>query len=339
MLHISLLILKIIGIVLLCIIGILLLAVVCVLFVPVRYKIKIVREEGEGNPPVIAWAKVTWLLHLLNILIRYPSKVTVRARLLIFTVFRLPEKEKRSKKFETSTEVEKSEQVKREEIPTEPDMIADNQAQITPTIPQDGEGVMVSAAPEDYTAFGGEEEEFADYDKPKEHEEEKVSFFAKIKDVFTRLGQIVEKIKGFFQNIQYTIRKICDKIKAVLDNIQYYREVMESDSFRQSFDLCKDELIRIIKKIKPDKLEADLIVGMEDPAATGEILAVYGILYPLIGQYVRVVGDFGCEQIHVEGRLYIRGKIRVFTFLRTAVRVYFNKDIKKLIRLLKKEAV
>lgn len=339
MLHIILLILKIIGIILLCIIGILLLAAVCVLFVPVRYKVKVVREEGEGNPPVIAWIKVTWLLHLLNVLIRYPSKVTVRARILIFTVFRLPKKEKRGKKPEKANEVKKAKQEKQEEIPAEPDMTADNQTQTVPTVPQDGEDVLVPAASENYTAFGGEEEEFADYEKSKEREDEKDSFLAKIKAVFTRFRQIVEKIKGFFQNIQYTIRKICDKIKAVPDNIQYYREVLESDSFRQSFDLCKDELTRIIKKIKPDKFEADLVVGMENPAATGEILAVYGILYPLIGQHVRIVGDFECEQIHVEGRLYIRGKIRVFTFLRTVGRVYFNRDIKKLIRLLKKEAV
>ena len=123
MLHIILLILKIIGIVLSCIIGILILAAVCVLFVPVRYKIKVVREEGEGNPPVIAWAKVTWLLHLLNVLVRYPSKVTVRARILIFTVFRLPEKEKRSEKPEKTTEVKKTKQEKQEETPAEPDKI------------------------------------------------------------------------------------------------------------------------------------------------------------------------------------------------------------------------
>ena len=339
MLHIILLILKIIGIVLLCIIGILLLAVACVLFVPVRYKIRVVREEGEGNPPVTVRVKITWLLHLLNILIRYPSEVTARVRLLIFTVFRLPGKEKRGKKREKVPDAKETKQKKHEEIPEVSDIIADNQEQITQVVPQDGEESVLSAVPDGYTAFGGEEEDFADHEKPEEPEEEGTSLFAKIRAVFTRIRQIVEKIKGFFQNIQYTIRKFCDKIESVLDNIQYYREVMESEPFRQSLDLCKDELTWVLKKVKPDKFEADLIVGTENPAVTGEILAVYGMLYPLIGQHVRIVGDFECEKIHAEGRLYIRGKIRVFTFLRTAVRVYLNKDIKKLIRLLKKEAV
>ena len=72
MLHIILLILKIIGIVLLCILGIIILALFCVLFVPVRYRIEVMRKEGEDEPPVDVRVKVTWLLHLLNILIRYP---------------------------------------------------------------------------------------------------------------------------------------------------------------------------------------------------------------------------------------------------------------------------
>ena len=341
MLHIILLILKIIGIVLLCMIGILLLAAACVLFVPVRYKIKVVREEGEGNPPVTVYVKITWLIHLLNILIRYPSEVIVRARIMIFTFFRLPGKESRKKRDKTPA-AEKTKQKEVEETPTVPDVTADDQEQFiqTQTVRRDEEGTETPTASEDYTAFGGEEEDFTDHEKTQEPEgEEKKSLFAKIKAVFTMLRQIREKIKGFFQNIQYTIQKICDKIKAVSDNIQYYRGVLESDSFRRSFDLCKEELVWVLKKVKPNKFEADLIVGLEDPAATGEILAVYGMLYPVIGRQIRIVGDFECEKIHAEGRLYIRGKIRVFTFLRLAVRVYFNKDIRKLIRLLKKEAV
>lgn len=68
MLHILLLILKIIGIVLLSILGILLLGIICALFVPVRYRIEAVRQEGEGQPPAAVRVKVTWLLHLINFL-------------------------------------------------------------------------------------------------------------------------------------------------------------------------------------------------------------------------------------------------------------------------------
>lgn len=314
MLHIILLILKIIGIILLSIVGIILLAFVSVLFVPVRYRIRLTREEGENAPPVTAYVKVTWLLHFINVLVRYPAKVTVRARILLFTLFRIPDKDKKShkkRKSDKSSLKEKhkkeKEQEPQEEVPAKVDV------------------------PKSYEAFGG-----ADADSAEREEgggdEENISFFGKIRLIF-------KKIKEFFQNIRYTIRTFCDKIKSVLDNIQYYREVLEGEPFRNSMELCKKELSWMFKKLKPDKFEADFIVGMEDPAATGEILAVCGMLYPLIGPNIRVVGDFECEKMRIEGRLYMRGRIRAFTFLRIAIRIYFNRNIKQLIKILKKEAV
>ena len=328
MLHIILLILKIIGIVLLSVLGLLILAILCVLFVPVRYRIRVTREEGEEQPPVTAYVKVTWLLHIVNILVRYPAKVIVRVRILIFTLFRIPEKEKKEKK-QKKAKKEKPVKEKKKKRSKEEES-EDNKA-----IPEETETLTVSAVTEPYVAFMGNEEIEPDREEP----EEKKSPVGKIKKIIDKIKQIVEKIKAFFKNIQYTIRKLCDKIKAVLDNIQYYREVLESDIFRQSLQTCKGELEWVLKRLKPDKFEADLVVGMEDPATTGEILAICGMLYPLIGQHVRIVGDFECEKTRVEGRLYIRGRIRVFTFLRTAIRIYFNRDIKKMIKLLKKEAV
>jgi len=92
MLHILLLVLKIIGIVLLCILGMLILGTACALFVPVRYQIEAVRKEGKGEPPVAITVKITWLLHFVNVLVRFSGSLSVRARLMVFTVFRLPKR-------------------------------------------------------------------------------------------------------------------------------------------------------------------------------------------------------------------------------------------------------
>lgn len=341
MLHIIILILKIIGIVLLSVLGILLLMIFCALFVPVRYRIRVTREEGEDEPPVKLYIKVTWLLHMINLLVRYPSEVIVRVRILIFTLFRIPKKERKTKKGDKKSKSKKSnrheESVSREETAYRRE--ATSQEESTPqdeSIPQDESTQQEVATHNDIS-------ERPDYEMAQEETDQdndsKKSLFAIITNIIGKIKQIVKKIKAFFQNIQYTIRKFCDKIRTALDNIQYYREVLESDPFRRSVQSCKAELGWVLKKLKPDKFEADFIVGMEDPSVTGEILAIHGMLYPLIGQHVRLVGDFECDKMHIEGRLYIRGKIRAFTFLRAAVRIYFNKDIKKLIKLLKKEAV
>ena len=357
MLHIILLILKIIGIVLAVVLGMLFLVLISVLFVPVRYRIRAERQEGDDSPPVEVYVKVTWLLHLVNVLVRYPGRVAVRVRILVFTLFRLPQKEKkpgRERKPKKEPQPSESMEPKKEPRPQpeestktkqEQELQPEESAESGEEQEQKSEAAESGQGPQP----DGESAESKQEPKPQPKESaesgqeqeppHKDSFPGKIKKALDKIKAVFEKIKAFFQNIQYTIRNICDKIKNTSDTIHYYREVLESEIFRSSLQQCRGELGWVFRKLKPDRFEADLIVGMEDPAATGEILAIYGMLYPLIGQSVRVAGDFECDKTRVEGRFYMRGRIRAFTFIRAAVRLYFNKDIRKLIRLLKKEAV
>jgi hypothetical protein len=318
MLHIILLILKIIGIVLLCLLGILLLALCSVLFVPVRYRIEITRKEGENQPPVVVRVKITWLLHFLNILIRYPAEVMVRVRIMIFTILKMP-----SEKGETKQEAKQEKNLpksKKSAVRKGKKTEDENKAAILKTEKQ----------PSDQ-----EVELQTEGDVPKS--DKTPSFMDKLRALPEIIKKIIHKIKSLFENIQYTIQRLCDKMKSISDTIQYYKDVVESDIFQRSFRLCKGELTAILKSLKPQKFEAKLIVGMDDPAATGKILSICGMLYPVLGGQVDVVGDF--ERKRIEGRVYIKGRIRFWTFLRVAVRIYFNQDIKKLLKLLKKEAV
>lgn len=361
MLHIILLILKIIGIILLCILGILLLAVLCALFVPVRYRIRVSRKEGEGNPPVTACVRVTWLLHLVNILVRYPAEIIVRVRILFVTIFRMPAKEGKSGNSEGDKRKRKRKRQsgQDEESAQEPETNPGSEEAADGSTGAEewenakdsrnaGEGTAADSSlthsgpgkPEDAPPQDPGADEAQDDGGTKSAPVHMIRrFLDKIKELIEKIKQTVDKIKAFFENIQYTIRKFCDKIKSALHNIQYYREVLESDSFKRSLELCKGELGYVFRKLKPDQFEADLNVSMEDPAALGQILAIYGMFYPWIGQHVRLVGDFEREGTYIEGGMYIRGKIRAVTFLRVLIRVYRNKDIRRLIKLLKKEAV
>lgn len=128
MLHILLLILKIIGIVLLSILGILLLGIICALFVPVRYRIEAVRQEGEGQPPAAVRVKVTWLLHLINFLFCFDGAFFVRARIFLFTVFRMPKKEKRHKKAEIEENSGQQATTSTESLPESEEKAVDSRA-------------------------------------------------------------------------------------------------------------------------------------------------------------------------------------------------------------------
>lgn len=145
----------------------------------------------------------------------------------------------------------------------------------------------------------------------------------------------IQKLWGLLKNIRYTIRSIYDKIRNMIHDIRYYYKVIQSDLFHRTWEKCSKETLHLLKSIAPRKVKGYLHIGMEDPAATGQILGYCGMLYPLIGGYIDVIPDF--DQVILEGTLKIRGHITLFRALKTACIIYFNKDLRKLIKLLKRE--
>ena len=83
MLHVILFILKLLGILILILLGLIILAVLLVLFVPVRY-----RGEGSYFEKVKGNMKISWLLHILSVTVRYEEEVVIAVRLFGFQIMR-----------------------------------------------------------------------------------------------------------------------------------------------------------------------------------------------------------------------------------------------------------
>lgn len=344
MLHILLLILKIILIILAILIGVILLSLCIVLFVPVRYSIKLNRTEGEGSPPIEADAKITWLLHFINIRAVYPSNIYLKVRIMFITLFRLPMKEKKAKKEKeerkekTKTNGKDKNEDKDKDKVQEADARTDKEkaaGEKNSVAEEKVVGEKISAEKETIIKRAGTENETVTGAETESGSETKQPLKDKIKDKISAIKAKLIKIIDIFKNIIYTIKKICVKIKEMLENAEYYLDIIKGDEFKRAFSLCKGELGAIFSYIKPRKLQADLIIGLDDPAATGQVLSYYGILYSLIGNNVNITGDF--EKKRIEGSVFIKGKIKLFTFLKAVIRIYFNKDIRKLLKLFKKE--
>ena len=312
MLHILFIILKIIGIILLAAIAFILLAVLVVLFVPIRYQVSIERTEEDGAPPISVQGSVFWLLHLINVRFHYPEKPMLRARIALRTIFVYPQE---------STDSATSKKRKKKKT-----TVSEASRDKSPSIAADPGRLPAGQEQQNQAETDGEEQTG-----------QKKSILQKLRSFVERIIEFWNRLKQILSNIQYTIRRLCDKIKDILHNIQYYREVFESDVFQQSFALCRGELGYALRHLKPTKLKADWIIGTGDPVLNSDILAVYGVCYPLVGQNVRIVADYDAK--HIEGTALIKGRIRLFALVRVAWRIYFNKNIRTLIRLLKKEAV
>ena len=146
----------------------------------------------------------------------------------------------------------------------------------------------------------------------------------------------LRKIWDVLKNIRYTIVRICDKIKDIVNNIQYYSNILKSDVFQRTWTLCSGQVLALLKSIRPRKFTGKLLIGLGDPARTGQALAIYGILYPMVGSHIEVTPDFG--QRVLEWDFFVKGKITVFRFLKIAWALFFSRDLRRLLKLLKREA-
>lgn len=166
-------------------------------------------------------------------------------------------------------------------------------------------------------------------------------FFSKIKTflcekILQKLQKAGEKVLAWCQKLKCTFYKICDKIKEIWKKIDYYQRLWELESTQNEIRVCKERIGKALKHILPYKFRAELQLGFEDPATTGNVMGIWGMLYPWIGEQIRVVPYFD-EQI-MKGHFYLKGRICVFTVLVIAIQFYFDKELRKLIRRVKRHS-
>lgn len=305
MISIFLTVFKIIGIILLSLLLLLFVILLLILFVPVRYQVSSFRKEGE-EAPVNAALKVTWLLHMITAAFRYPKEANIKIRLFGFSVFSSDKKQSGRKKADQKKPAGKNAQPeKAKEAHQETRETCDEKTQTD------------------------EKEENLEKEL-----QEKVEAFEKEKR--PKVSDFVKKLLLILKNIKYTICQIYDKIKHMIKNVRYYIRILKSDTFKRAWSQCGKEAISLLKSIRPRKLTADFVVGTGDPAGTAQILAIEGILYPLVGDHITITPDF--EHSIIEGSFFVKGRITVWRLLMTAIRIYFNRDLRRIIRLFKKEA-
>ena len=309
--HILLLILKIIGILLLVILGLLLVLILLLLFVPFCY-----RAEGsyyEAKPYVMA--RVRYLFPLLQVLVKYEQEnLEGKVKVFGFTVYDFFDKKEESPK----------EPVAEETVTTDAttDATTDTSADTLPVTETKSSDVEPETSEQ-------EKAESEDSD-----EEENLTLIEKIK-LF--IETIKEKIKAFLQKI----RDIRDKGIAIREKVSYYYDIWQQDYTQRAFHTAKKTLYKLWKSIRPRKGLVKFHFGTGDPGSTGQMCGYIGMLYPFIGKYVMIEPDF--ENKIYEGDFYLKGHITLFVFLKVAWVVLFDKDIKKLRKILmgsnKKEAV
>ena len=300
-------ILVILGIVLLSILGIILLAVLLVLFVPIRYK---ANGSFKDSKPAVT-AKVTWLLHIVSVVYTLGEKNP-----LIIKIFGIKLKSNARDTVPDDFDDdfgEEYESVSASSVPARPSKPIAEKAEDKPSITTD--------ATEDVpkTEESTVNEEVHETPKPVNSEVKTENAVDTNPESHKEKDAKSESPNKNFENQSFYVK------------IKKYIEIIKSIRFKKAFEYSKNKIFKLLKHICPRKLYINGEVGFDDPSVTGRILVITSALKPILGKNVRIVGNFEEPIISIEGKL--RGHITVFRVLWTGAVLYFNKNIRKIIKM------
>lgn len=289
-------ILKILGIILLCILGLLVLLIMLLLFAPVSYRIRGETRQGQTTLKVHgAWC----LMALRFSFLMEQGKQLAVLRIFGIKAWKYPSDEKSKQKVEKKKVKKKPKKKSGEKSHKEPE--------------KDLEQNPPAVVQEEQTGKQHEQKR-----QKKTYKKKFVSVFGKISKT---IRSIVEKIKAIPQKA----KNIGSKIKKVNQWIQ-------DEQNRSAVRFALGKVIGLLKKYGPKHMKADVTYGMEDPAATGQVLAVLSVLPFLYYDKVSIMPDFEAERFYIEGSWDIKGRIQVIHLLKAAIQIWRNPDVKHFIK-------
>lgn len=289
-------ILKILGIILLCILGLLVLLIMLLLFAPVSYRIRGETRQGQTTLKVHgAWCLIAMRFSFLM----EQGKQLAVLKIFGIKAWKYPSDEKAKQKVEKKKVKKKPKKKSGEKSHKEPE--------------KDLEQNPPAVVQEEQTEKQHEQKR-----QKKTYKKKFVSVFGKISKT---IRSIVEKIKAIPQKA----KNIGSKIKKVNQWIQ-------DEQNRSAVRFALGKVIGLLKKYGPKHMKADVAYGMEDPAATGQVLAVLSVLPFLYYDKVSIMPDFEAERFYIEGSWDIKGRIQVIHLLKAAIQIWRNPDEKHFIK-------
>lgn len=316
MLHILWGILKIVLILIGILAGLAVLLLLLILFCPIRYRLAGTCKEEK----LCARAGVSWLFHLIWISVLYEEKeLSYRIR-----IFGIP--------LETYQRIAAKLMKKKKRIQKKE--AADSQAE------QDSERQEEELQPE-------EQETLLSVKKAAEEKDREPSgFWEKIEAFFVQTGRMFRRIvvsvwsviRWIYRipvRIYHGIRKIALTISGFCDNIEKWKAFVEDEQIRAAAALALTKGRRVVRYVFPTKTEGWILFGFEDPSITGQILAVAGMTAPIHRNRIELRPVF--DEKRLEADIKMKGRIRLFVILKEGLELYFDKNVKYMMKAWKKE--
>ncbi len=165
------------------------------------------------------------------------------------------------------------------------------------------------------------------FEKEEEHlNKNNKDFFEKEKN-FNKKSFSEEKSDKRKYHRKKDMNNILSSVKNIYNKFIYLKNYPERDKIiRYTINFIRD----LFSSVKPKKFETNIIVGFDDPAATGKLLGFTAIILEFLHFDIYLSGDF--ENKIFEGVLETRGKTNIFKIAVPTLKYLLKKPIWRLIK-------
>lgn len=308
-------ILKIIGIILGILLAILLALVLLIVFLPICYRV-----EGDFQEKNEIRGRLSWLFFIRVKFLAEGKKISVWLSILGFKKVLYPAEEKaarkakkqrrskkRTQKHTTPEEQDTVNTVFEDEVEEHDGLTVDDDSASIQT----AELLSSSATDKSYTTA---DETFTDSDFSKKKSLPKFRPWHMIKTWIQKIKKFILSLKENFSNIK--------------------KEVSDETNKNAVSHIFK-ELKTLLHHIGPRRGKAQLSYSTGDPATTGELTGVLSIMPLFYKKGIHVVPDFTSDRFYIQGNFRVNGHFQVFHLLGIFIRVYRDKDLRKLMQKFK----
>ncbi|MFI3211848.1 MAG: hypothetical protein R3Y24_00760 [Eubacteriales bacterium] len=355
-------ILKIIGVIVLSILIAVIVILLCVLFIPIYYK-----AEGQCEEKPFFKGKASWLFPIVRGIATYEEELHYELRVFGIKVYdNLEEKkEKKNKKQKTKSKKIKSKKAKskkakrdkvnnREEHKTRDEKKAIEVDKKDGNIKKTEDSIKKTEDSIKKTVLIHEKKVESEKSSSSKRENvipstntfsentetlksDKGLFEKSLNKFITKINAIKQKIINIYKKIVCQIRGTYGKIKEIFKNISYYYELLQRESTKEVIRNVLEQVFRLLKHILPQKWIVYLDLGFDDPATLGNVFAIHGMLYGIIGKHIDITPYWEEEVLRVKGNA--KGRIQIIVIIICAWKLFTDKELKRLLRIIKKEDV
>ena len=150
----------------------------------------------------------------------------------------------------------------------------------------------------------------------KKEEEEKPPAAKEKKSLDERIEQALTRIERLHRRLEDAMYVLGTEYAARAKSVLAYR------------------LLDLAEKTLPSRWGLAGVLGLGDPARSAGIYSVQGFLYPVTAGHVRIDADYERYRYDLQGAG--EGRIRLFSFLYCGLRIILSRDVRRLIRRLRR---